>query len=212
MSASSHGARALDLHVFFLFTLTVVPLVCTPGPDLLFVTSQGVSGGALAAAKAVAGVCLGYTIHSVLAALGLAAIVAKSPLVFETIRWAGIAYILWLALGLLKAAWTDQVETGKHTQASGLGRGLLTSLLNPKGLMVYLAILPQFIDPAGDAALQALTFSAVFILWCAVVYFAAGLVASRLGSRAGSSHRQRQVLDAGAGGLLVLAAGMMALR
>lgn len=212
LGGSFHGARALDLHVFFLFSLTVVPLVCTPGPDLLLVTSQGVSGGALAAAKAVAGVCLGYAVHSALAALGLAAIVAKTPLIFEAVRWAGIAYILWLAIGLLKAAWVGQGEARDHERSPSLGKGLLTSLLNPKGLMVYLAILPQFIDPAGDAATQALAFSAVFILWCAVVYLAAGLIASRVGSGAAANGRQRQVLDGGAGGLLVLAAGMMALR
>jgi threonine/homoserine/homoserine lactone efflux protein len=212
LGASSHGARALDLHTFLLFSLTVVPLVCTPGPDLLFVTSQGVSGGAVAAAKAVAGVCLGYAVHSALAAFGLAAIVATSPLIFETIRWAGIAYILWLALDLLSSAWRGQGEGGDHNQAPSLGKGLLTSLLNPKGLMVYLAILPQFIDPVGDAAVQALALSAVFILWCAVVYFAVGLIASRLGSGTAPSGRRRQVLDGGAGGLLVLAAGMMALQ
>ncbi|MFP3758637.1 LysE family transporter, partial [Cupriavidus sp. SIMBA_020] len=83
---------------------TVIPLVCTPGPDILFIASQAVSGGTAAGFRATAGVVLGYCVHSLLVALGLAAVVAASPTLFEAIRWIGITYLVYLACRLVRAA------------------------------------------------------------------------------------------------------------
>jgi len=92
----------MQLGTMLVFAATVLPLVCTPGPDILFVASQGMSGGAGAAMRANLGVLLGYLMHAVLAAFGVAALVAASPVLFGVLRWAGVAYLGWLALTLMR--------------------------------------------------------------------------------------------------------------
>ena len=75
----------MELGTPLLFAATVLPLICTPGPDMLFVASQTLSDGTTAGLRSTAGVCLGYVGHSILAALGVAAIIAASPALFEAL-------------------------------------------------------------------------------------------------------------------------------
>ena len=107
----------MNISTLLLFSATVIPLVCTPGPDILFVASQ-VSTGTAAGFRATAGIILGYCVHSLLVALGLAAVVAASPLLFEIIRWTGISYLVFLAAKLVRAAMRPAACTPR---ASGSG-------------------------------------------------------------------------------------------
>jgi len=202
----------MNTHTLLLFSATVLPLICTPGPDILFIASQSMEGGRSAGLKATAGILCGYGVHSLLVALGLAAVVAASPVLFEAIRWTGITYLVYLAYKMIRAA----LRPGLLVVAAGpvrhrFGKGFLTALLNPKGMMVYVALLPQFMDRQdGDATLQAVVLSAVFMAWCALVYSAIGLALGRVGRNALSDGRRR-VIDGSAGGMVLLAAGFMAL-
>ena len=202
----------MDFSTLFLFSATVIPLVCTPGPDILFIASQAVSSGTAAGFRATAGVVLGYCVHSLLVALGLAAVVAASPALFEAIRWIGITYLVYLAYRLVRAALRPGgVQVPGTRVKDQLRKGFLTSLLNPKGMMVYLAILPQFMDPRlGDTTLQAVMLSAAFMFWCAVVYSGICVALGRFGGR-GLSDARRRLVDSAAGGMILMAAGFMAL-
>lgn len=201
----------MDTRTLVIFSTTVVPLVCTPGPDILFIASQAASGGTRAGLRSTAGVCLGYLVHSALVALGLAAVVAASPMLFEAVRWIGIAYLLYLASKLVRSALkSGGVTLPPVTEGGQMGRGFLTSLLNPKGMMIYIAILPQFMDRHGDVTVQAAILSATFIAWCLVVYSTLAFVLGAIGSRGGLSERRRRIVDGGAGGMNLLAAGYMA--
>lgn len=203
----------MGIHTLLLFTATVLPLICTPGPDMLFVASQAIAGGRGAGLRATAGVCLGYLVHSTLVALGLAAIVTASPLLFEALRWIGITYLLYLACKLIASALrAGRVTVAARPARRQLQRGFLTAFLNPKGMMIYFAILPQFIQPGSSIALQAAVLSAVFVLWCAIVYVILSLAIGRLAGRSGFSDRRRRMVEGGAGGLLVVAAGLMAAK
>lgn len=202
----------MDSWSLLLFALTVLPLVCTPGPDLLFVVSHGATGGPRAAGRAVAGVLGGYVAHGVLASLGVAAVVAASPLLFEAMRWLGVAYLLYLAARLIRSALRAGLAappppTGHRVAA----QGFVTSFLNPKGLLMYFSILPQFVDPAGGVALEAAVLSATFVALCGLVYGLAGWGVARLSRGQAMSDRRRRAVEGGAGGLLVVAAGAMAL-
>jgi threonine/homoserine/homoserine lactone efflux protein len=201
----------MNAHTLLLFSATVVPLVCTPGPDILFIASQAISGGIRAGLRSTAGVCLGYLVHSTMVALGLAAVVAASPVLFEVIRWVGISYLVYLACKLIRSAFrTKSIKVSEKNVRHQLKKGFLTSLLNPKGMMVYVAILPQFMDKQDSITIQAAVLSAAFIFWCALVYTALCIILSTVGSKAGFSDRRRRVVDGGAGGLILLAAGFMA--
>src|SRR5262245_22727091 len=176
-----------------LFAATVLPLICTPGPDMLFITAQTLSRGAGAGLRATAGVCLGYVAHSLLVALGLAAIIAASPVLFEGLRWVGAAYLLWLASQLIRSA----LRPGKLAAAAAHGgavlrRGFLTAFLNPKGMMIYFAILPQFMRHDASIALQAALLSAIFIGLCALVYGVLSVALGMAGTKSGFRDRSRR--------------------
>lgn len=94
----------MEFNTLLLFALTVLPLICTPGPDILFISSQGLSGGMKSAWIANSGVISGYLTHALLSALGLAALVSTSPILFHLLKWVGVTYISYLALKMLISA------------------------------------------------------------------------------------------------------------
>lgn len=202
---------SMETTTLLLFSLTVLPLICTPGPDMLFIVSQAIGGSTSAGLRATAGVCAGYCVHSVLVALGLAAIVAASPVLFETLRWIGVAYLAWLAFRLLRSALkAGRLESQQSVASTPFRRGFLTAVLNPKGMMIYVAILPQFMHTGGSTALQALVLSAIFIGLCGVVYALLVMTLVRAGRVGGLGDRRRRWIDGVSGGLVALAAGKLA--
>lgn len=203
---------AMESTTALLFAATVLPLICTPGPDLLFIASQSINAGASAGLRATAGVCAGYVVHSLLVALGLAAIVAASPLLFEALRWIGVAYLAYLALRLLRSAMkAGAVDVRTGTRGAPFRRGFLTAALNPKGMMIYFAILPQFMRPDAPAALQAIVLSAIFIALCGLFYAGLSLVLAYGGRRAGrAGDGRRRWVEGVSGALVAVAAAVLA--
>ena len=195
------------MSVYLLFALTVIPLVFTPGPDMLFILSQVMGKDAKAGIMATLGVCCGYMVHSVLVALGIAAIIVSFPLLFETIRWLGIAYLLFLAFGLLRSVFKQQkIVIEKKQSNSPIKKGFFTALLNPKGMLIYFAILPQFMNKSGDTVTQGLILSCIFIGLCLIVYSALSIVFAKLTQHANVDEKKQKWIDGGSGTLLALAA------
>lgn len=194
------------MSLYLLFAFTILPLVLTPGPDMLFVMSQVMQGGIKAGAKASLGICSGYLVHSVLVAVGVAAILVSHPTLFEVIRWLGIGYLLYLAFTLIRAACrpTELVVAAQHEQHI-VRKGFLTSLLNPKVMLIYFAILPQFMTQQ-NALFQGLALSVIFIAMCAVVFLVLTLVLDKVRQRAQLDGRRQKAIHAGSGGLLIVAA------
>ena len=150
-------------HDLALFTLTVFVLNATPGVDMAFTLVSTLRGGVRAGLAAAFGVSVGCVVHALAATFGLAALMAASSAAFNIIKWAGAAYLLWLALGMLRtglraasdadAAAPVQAPTGVWAL---LRQGFLTNVLNPKVALFFLALLPQFID--ADASSKTLAF------------------------------------------------------
>jgi threonine/homoserine/homoserine lactone efflux protein len=201
----------MDTAKMTLFAATVFPLVCTPGPDLLYIASQALAGGRAGALRANTGVILGYVAHALLGALGVAALVAASPILFEILRWFGVAYLIYLAIQMIRSAMSaNSLTLSPSGHSASLLKGFLTSLLNPKGLLIYFAILPNFINLSEGIAQQALLLSAVFIGLCALVYGIAGIAVSAAGRSGAAKASYRRVTEGVAGGLLAFAAVNMA--
>ena len=195
------------MSVFLLFALTVIPLIFTPGPDMLFILSQVMGKDAKAGMMATVGVCLGYLVHSVLVALGIAAIIVSFPILFETIRWLGIAYLLFLAFSLIKSVFnTQKLAIEKKNTANPIQKGFFTALLNPKGMLIYFAILPQCIDKTGNTVSQGLILSFIFIGLCFVVYCSLSVIFAKISQNTQLDERKQKWIDGGSGGLLMLAA------
>lgn len=201
------------MSVFVLFALTVIPLIFTPGPDMLFILSQVASQDAKAGMKATVGICLGYLVHSVCVALGIAAIIVSFPVLFETIRWLGIGYLLFLAFGLIKSVFNQKKLTlTKANTAQPIQKGFFTALLNPKGILIYFAILPQFIDKTGDTVTQGLILSFIFIGLIFVVYCSLSLILAKITQKNEMNQLKQKWIDGGSGGLLILAAAWLGMN
>ncbi|NNH39609.1 LysE family translocator [Acinetobacter sp. ANC 5380] len=195
------------MSVFALFALTVIPLIFTPGPDMLFILSQVMGKDAKAGMMATVGICLGYLVHSVLVALGIAAIIVSFPVLFETIRWLGIAYLLFLAFSLIKSVFSNKkLAIENKSTSKPIQKGFFTALLNPKGMLIYFAILPQFINKAGDTVTQGLILSFIFIGLIFVVYCSLSLIFAKITQKTQIDERKQKWIDGGSGGLLMLAA------
>lgn len=195
------------MSVLVLFALTVTPLIFTPGPDMLFVLSQVMGKDAKAGMMATLGICSGYLVHSVLVAVGLAAIIVSFPILFETIRWLGIAYLIYLAVTLLRSVFSkNTIRIENKSTSSPIKKGFFTALLNPKGMLIYFAILPQFIDKTGNTVAQGLLLSLVFIGLIFIVYCALSLVFAKISQKTQIDERKQKWIDGTSGGLLGLAA------
>lgn len=154
----------------FVLTATIIEL--TPGPNMAYLAALAATQGRLAGFAAVAGVALGLTIVGVLAALGVGALVQSSPVLWEALRWGGIAYLLWLAYD------TWRGEEAVEAAATGalfatFRRGLITNLLNPKAAVFYIAILPQFLSPAASSPMvEAVTYSIIYVAIATAIHAA----------------------------------------
>jgi threonine/homoserine/homoserine lactone efflux protein len=201
----------MEFWTALLFAATVLPLICTPGPDMLFVASQTLSDGTTAGLRSTAGICLGYVGHSILVALGVAAIIAASPALFDALRWFGVAYLIYLAFRLVRsAARTGSLTLSSEPSRKQLRRGFLTAFLNPKGMMIYFAILPQFMDHTRPVGLQAVVLSAIFVALCGIVYTILSVVIASIGKKGSFSDCRRRWVEGTAGCLLIVAAGRLA--
>ena len=216
----THGiGMALGLHDPALFALSVLVLNATPGVDLVFVVGRTLQCGPRTGLAGAAGISLGCVVHALAAASGLAALLAMSATAFSALKWLGAAYLVWLAAGMLRAAWADParapaaaVSPGAADEAPPLGRtfrqGLLTNVLNPKVALFFLAFQPQFIDAAApDKAFSFLVLGAWFAaqsaLFLAVLVGITGLLRQRARSSIFGSASAGRWLQ-GLGGLLFL--------
>ena len=188
-----------------LFTLTILPLIFTPGPDMLFILSQVMGKNARAGVMATIGVCCGYLIHSVLVALGISAIILAYPLLFDAIRYIGVAYLLYLAFQLFRSVFSkNTLALNKKVSRNPIKKGFFTALLNPKGMLIYFAILPQFMNKTGNTIAQGLTLSFIFIGLCLVVYSSLSFIFGKFTKTVDPS--KQKWIDAGAGTMIAVAA------
>lgn len=175
----------MQFHTFSLFLLTVLTLIVTPGPDMLYVAGRSLSEGRNAAILSALGVAIGYAGHTLLVTLGLASVLAASPTVFRAIQMGGAAYLIFLALSLFRSSGASFTAEIPKKSSSGLliRQGVLTSILNPKGLLFYFALLPQFCTPGTiSVATQMLVFGFVTSLLCFTIYCLVGLAVSKAGN------------------------------
>ena len=174
----------IALSTLLAFAATCALIEITPGPNMAYLAALSLARGLRTGLAAVAGVALGLAAVGIAAALGLAAIIENSRLLYETLRWGGVVYLLWLAWDAWRTAGdisTESALSEPDAQASAFRRGLITNLLNPKAGVFYVAILPEFVNPqAGQIALQTLTLSAVYVTIATAIHALIVLSASRM--------------------------------
>ena len=155
------------------FAATSALIEVTPGPNLVYLALVAATDGRKPGYAAVAGVALGLGSLGLLAALGLAALIDTSPVLYAILRWGGVAYLLWLA-------WDSWRVAGNASEHAALGsslsryfrRGLITNLLNPKAALFYVAVLPGFLTQTTGALAQTLWLSLIYIVIATAIHAA----------------------------------------
>ncbi|MBX9827814.1 MAG: LysE family translocator [Xanthobacteraceae bacterium] len=165
------------------FALTCTLIELTPGPNMAYLATLSLASGARAGIAAVAGVALGLSVYGLAAAFGLAAAIERSHLLYETLRWAGVAYLFWLAW----ESWSAEREVAPDALAdvdraarAAFRRGLVTNLLNPKAAVFYIAVVPSFIASETHVIGQTLLLSGIFVAIATTIHLVIVLLASRL--------------------------------
>ena len=165
------------------FLITALIVVVSPGTGVLFTLATGLSRGSRASVVAAFGCTLGIVPHMAAAVLGLAALLHTSAIAFETLKYAGVAYLLWMAWMTLKESGALAVEgqTSARSTLQVIVHAVLINILNPKLTIFFVAFLPQFVPAdASDALPLMLELSAVFMLLTFVVFVAYGLFAASI--------------------------------
>jgi threonine/homoserine/homoserine lactone efflux protein len=168
------------------FLLTTLIIVASPGTGVVYTLAAGLSRGSSASVLAAFACTLGIVPHLIAAMMGLAALLHTSALAYNAVKYAGVAYLLWMAWQTLKEDGALQVEAGDDRRSSWrvIVDGIAINVLNPKLSIFFVAFLPQFI-PAGEAAPLArmLELSAVFMAMTFVVFAVYGLFAAAMRDR-----------------------------
>ena len=150
------------------FAGVVALIVVLPGPDMALVLQNGLARGRRAAVETALGINAGLLVWAVAAALGIAALLHASAPAFTLLKLAGAAYLVWLGLRALAAAWRGTRAgtadpASSRRRASPFRQGLLSNLLNPKIALVFTTLIPQFVDPDAPAVPQTLLLASIFI-------------------------------------------------
>jgi threonine/homoserine/homoserine lactone efflux protein len=163
----------------FLIAMAAVEL--TPGPNMGWLAALSAQRGRRAGMLAVCGIALGLSAQLIAAATGLSALLSELPLLYETLRWAGVAFMVFLAY----EAWHDTSTPSplNRTNAEGFWRGLVANLLNPKALVFYLVVVGQFASPrAGPLWQQIVALGILHVALATVIHTFIVLLGARLGS------------------------------
>jgi threonine/homoserine/homoserine lactone efflux protein len=189
------------------FASIIVVLALTPGPDVIYITTRGMAQGRRAALLSTAGICIGYLVYTTLAALGLSALLQSSLIAFDIVRYAGAVYLVYLGIRTFLSKRGDPLTLCAVAPApSGriLQQGMLTSMLNPKGILVFAALLPQFVNPhLGSVPLQMTAFGLTFTLICLCIYGGYAFLSGSLGEKLATRPRFASVLRWLTGSVLV---------
>lgn len=205
----------MDFHALFLFTLTEAALSLSPGPAVFLVLATGIAQGWRASLIASAGILTGNAVYFTLSAMGLGGLVQQAPMAFAVVKYLGAAYLLYLAW----SAFTGRPSALSLNPANKAGKragrlylqAVFLQLLNPKTLLMFVAILPQFIQVQHAIVPQMLALAACSMIPEFFILAAYGILASKA-SKYAQSPRFSLIIERCAGVLIFLAAAMLLLN
>ena len=193
------------------FALISLGLVLTPGPNMIYLISRSITQGPAAGVVSLGGVALGFVFYMLCAAFGITALLFAVPYAYDALRFAGAAYLLWMAWQAVRPGGRSPFQVKKLAVDSPrklFAMGFVTNLLNPEIAMLYLALLPQFIDPAaGSVLMQSVVLGSIQIVISvsvnALIALAAGSIALFLAQRPTWMRLQRYLMGTLLAGLAV---------
>ncbi|MCJ7995118.1 LysE family translocator [Rhizobium cremeum] len=153
--------------VILAFALICLGMVLTPGPNMIYLVSRSICQGPVAGLVSLGGVALGFVFYMLMSALGITVLIMAVPFAYDVLKFAGAAYLLWMAWQALKPGGRSPFQVRdlpKDSPQKLFVMGLVTNILNPKAAVLYLSLLPQFVDPAkGSVLLQSVVLGSMQI-------------------------------------------------
>jgi threonine/homoserine/homoserine lactone efflux protein len=170
------------------FLIASIVMELTPGPNMAWLALLSAREGRRAGYIAVAGIALGLSLLAVAAAVGFAALIETYPLLYEVIRWAGVLFLLYLAL----EAWRGEKDKGDAGDRRHFRRGLIVNLLNPKAAAVFIVLIPSFAGGMDARLSEVATMSAIYV---GIATIAHALIVAFAGSfQKALAHPQRELI------------------
>ncbi|MDH3475294.1 MAG: LysE family translocator [Rhodospirillales bacterium] len=172
----------MDPQLYFAFVLATTILILIPGPAVTLILATSLAHGARAALVTVAGSSSAIVIHLAITALGMTSLMLVLSEWFEWLRWAGVAYLLYLGVQQWRAKAGTATDGGAATPTSNrlYWRGFVVNATNPKTLFFYAAFFPQFVDPAGPLVLQLVVLCVTFLVIATLLDGGYALLGGRL--------------------------------
>ena len=195
-----------DSSTIALFSAAALALLIVPGPSVIYVVTRSMAGGRTAGIVSVLGIHTGSLIHVTAAALGLSALLMTSALAFNTVKYVGAAYLIFLGIRRLASSEISHARTdiGSASLLKIFGQGVLVNALNPKTALFFLAFIPQFLDTSnGAVAPQIMLLGGLFIGLGLLSDGAYAMVAATFGGWLRSSSFYRRAERFVTGGVLV---------
>jgi threonine/homoserine/homoserine lactone efflux protein len=203
----------MPLETWSLYVLTVLALMSTPGPSQLLMLTNSATNGLRRGLATAAGDLTANALQMLAAGLGLAALIAASGAALTVIKWAGVAYLIWLGLRMIRRAGSADPTLGDRPRASLAqlwGQGFLTSAANPKAVVFFAALFPQFIDAQLAFWPQFLILSATYLVMDGAFLTAYGAGAHWVARRFRGA--ARAWIERVGGGFMILAALLLSLK
>ncbi len=179
------------------FITTAVLLTLMPGPDILFVITQSITRGCRAGIVFAAGLCSGLIAHVAAVSFGISLLLLSSPIAFTILKFAGASYLIYLSIkAFIGRKRQIQLELAGGTGGKLYRKGILMNVLNPKGILFFLAFFPQFIEPGITNPIpQMLFLGAIFMVQAFLVFSTVAFLAERLSRRLMSNPRFSFVMN-----------------
>ena len=167
--------------VLLSYVLTCIAIELTPGPNMAYLAILSAERGRWMGFHAVLGVAIGLGLLGALAVFGIGALIAEQRVVYEALRWAGIAYLLYLAFD----AWRDSRRPVENTDLSNTGwryfrRGLVNNVLNPKAALFYITVMPNFVVAGTPEIGQTMLLGSIYVMVATVIHAMVVLLAGSL--------------------------------
>ncbi|MFC6018244.1 LysE family translocator [Plantactinospora solaniradicis] len=194
----------MDIEVVVAFVLAVFLLSIAPGPDMMFIIANSLTGGPRAGLVAAVGMSTGLAVHTFAAAFGLSALLRLAPWILDGVRVAGAVFLIYLAVDALRAGRQRQAETPELRQPAARSirkvylMATLTNIANPKVVLFYLAFIPQFLSTGTGSwpvATQLLALGGLFVVVGLLVDGSVGVLSGRLAQQVLHRPAVRRRLD-----------------
>jgi homoserine/homoserine lactone efflux protein len=201
----------MEINIFLAFVAATMVMILSPGPSVLLTIAHSISYGWQRAISTVAGATVGVAVQLIIAAIGLVSLLNLVAGMFEWLRWAGAAYLIYLGIRQWRSAGTPlEVDTLEESGTKRFVQGLAVTVPNPKSLIFIAVFLPQFIDTTRPVGVQFVIIVPTFLLITFGITSAWALVAAKASGFLQSRRAIRSALR-GAGGLMVIAGVGLAL-